>query len=52
MLLDEVFEPLPGTELVIIRKNGHLSMKSVPVKIEPSSTESPKPLFPIDKERK
>lgn len=52
MLLDEVFEPEPSTESIIIRKNGKLFMKLIPTKTETEPVSSLKPLFPIDKERK
>lgn len=54
MLLDQLFQTDTLKEIVIIRKNGKLFYKLVPVATQNSSQDSEltKPMFPISKERR
>ena len=52
MLLDQLFDNIPETEMVIIRKNGvlkHIS-RPVPKTQTPDNVTEPTPLFPAYKD--
>lgn len=49
MLLDEMFEPLPPQQYVIVRRNGELKFETRP--IEQTEYKSEKQMFPIKKDR-
>lgn len=50
MLLDEMFEPLPPHQYIIVNHNGKLKFETRPIEQEEHKSE--KLMFPISKDRK